>query len=112
MRQLRFLPSGSIGGSVYEDLNGDGIEDGNDSQGDGRLSFLPTMLLDLNDNGKVDPGEPTTTAGLDFFFSDVLPGTYTLRLITAPGNDGKPQTVTVKAGHESDGFLFGWIPPR
>ncbi|MBI2481889.1 MAG: VCBS repeat-containing protein, partial [Planctomycetia bacterium] len=80
---------GSIAGTKYEDLDGDGRQDA----GEGPLQGV-TIYLDINDNGAHDNGEPSTLTDSngDFLFSDVLVGSYVVREVlsdayvqTAPG---------------------------
>ena len=42
-----------------------------------------TVYLDLNQNGSLDPGEPSTTTDVDgdYIFESVVPGDYTLRQV-------------------------------
>ncbi len=67
---------GQISGKIFDDFNGTGTPD--------RLKpGLPgvTVFIDLNNNGRLDPGEPQTTtndAG-EYVFAGLPPGTYVVR---------------------------------
>ena len=87
-----------------------------------------TVFLDLNENGQLDPNEPTqvTDADGNYRFSGLAAGSYQVREIQQSGfgqtfpfaqevttNDGSTvtvpgfHTVTVTEGEVSDGFNFG-----
>jgi RHS repeat-associated protein len=73
-----------------------------------------TIYLDLNHNGKRDPGEPfTMTDALGHYtFTNLAPGTYTVAEEGQPGwrettPKGIEQTVTVVAGQVTSGVDFG-----
>jgi len=70
-----------ISGSLYQDVNHDGIRQANDTgiQGD-------TVFLDINDNGVIDAGDFTTTTDANggYTFAQLPPRTYTLRIVTQP----------------------------
>jgi RHS repeat-associated protein len=73
-----------------------------------------TVFLDLNHDGRPDPGDPTsqTDASGHYFFSNVVPGTYTVALV---GQVGWQQTAplagsytaTVLPGQVTSGLDFG-----
>jgi uncharacterized delta-60 repeat protein len=74
----------SIAGIVFDDANGNGIEDGSEQQLAGR-----TVYLDTNDNSVLDSGEPsvvTTGTGLYDFDFKVQAGNYILREVVPPGS--------------------------
>ena len=82
--------SRTITGRAFVDLNGDGIFNGADTALSGK-----TVYLDLNNDGKLDNGEPTTTTistGL-YAFSD-QPAGGTVRLVS-PSVNGDIATITV-----------------
>ena len=64
-----------IHGSVWDDLDGDGILTAGEPMLEGWTSYL-----DLNTNGQWDDGEPTcaTDADGNFAFTDLEPGEYTV----------------------------------
>jgi hypothetical protein len=74
-------PSTTIAGSVFNDLNGDGIKNAAESFLAGRVVFL-----DLDNDSTFDPGEPSTTTDSsgNFVFPTVLPGQYTVRVVVDP----------------------------
>ncbi len=83
---------GSISGTKWEDLNGDGIRDA-DEPG---LAGVE-IYLDTNNNGALDDNEPVqitadddpNTPDIDetgqYKFTDLLPGTYTVREVIPEG---------------------------
>jgi glucose/arabinose dehydrogenase len=73
---------GGILGHVVNDVNANGIWDNGDRRNAGW-----TVYLDANNNGTLDPGERQTTTGLngDFWFGNLAPGTYTVRLVPPAG---------------------------
>ncbi len=66
-------PTGSISGTLWGDVNGDGVRGTGDAGLAGR-----TVFLDQNQNGKLDPGEASTTTAADgsYTFTGLAPGTY------------------------------------
>ncbi|MEM6312444.1 MAG: FG-GAP-like repeat-containing protein, partial [Planctomycetota bacterium] len=73
---------GSISGSKFEDLNGNGFQD----PGEGPLEGV-TIYLDLNDNATLDPEEPQTTTAQDgtYTFTDLQRGDYVIREVVHAG---------------------------
>ena len=62
------------------------------------------VYLDLDQNGALDPGEPTTTTNSSgqYSFTNLLPGTYQVRELrpdstnqTSPAGNNSPRNVTV-----------------
>jgi hypothetical protein len=90
---------GQISGKIFDDFNGTGMSD----------HFKPglpgvTVFLDLNNNGIVDFGEPTTTSNAngEYSFTGLQAGTYIVRqampgniLQTLPANEA-PYEVTLE----------------
>lgn len=81
--------TGSISGTVFNDLNGNGVQDGGETALSGR-----TVFIDANSNGVLDPGETSviTDGSGAYIFSALGPGTYRVtvetdptEIITAPG---------------------------
>ena len=68
---------GSINVSVFADANGNGVLDTNESF----ESSADTVYLDLNRNGKFDPGEPSRLLSDSVASFTVAAGTYLVRLI-------------------------------
>ena len=74
--------AGSIEGSKWNDLDGDGVRDGNEPGLEGW-----TIYLDENKNGELDSGERSTVTDADgnYRFNFVSPGTYTVGEVVQPG---------------------------
>jgi hypothetical protein len=74
---------GEIRGTKYIDRNGDGKLKGSDHS---RLAGV-TIYLDLNNNGQLDPGEPSTVTNRfgDYRFPSLPAGTYVVREVVQPG---------------------------
>jgi protocatechuate 3,4-dioxygenase beta subunit len=103
---------GSIGDFVWNDLNGDGVQDAGEPGLDGVEVFL-----DINDNGVLDAGEPsaTTAGGGAYSITGVAPGTYNVRvdpgslppgLVLTTGN--LPLSVELDAGEAYTDADFGY----
>jgi hypothetical protein len=76
------LTLGSIGGTRWQDANGNAVRD------NGELPLAgKTMYLDLNDNGVPDAAEPTTATASDgsYVFSGLSAGSYVVREELAGG---------------------------
>jgi uncharacterized membrane protein len=73
---------GQIRGRVFEDVNQTGMDKATDP---GLKGW--TVFLDLQNDGHLDPGDPSTTtdASGNFVFSGLEPGTYTVGEIVQPG---------------------------
>jgi uncharacterized protein (DUF2141 family) len=101
-----------IYGSVFDDTDGDGVRDTGERAPAGRV-----VWLDADDDLEVDPGERTATQGNDgFAFSDVLPGTYTVRVVVPPGmrqttpSPNRRGVVVTVAVNQAAGAQFGLAP--
>lgn len=72
------INTGTISGTVSNDINGDGVTDA----GEGGLAAV-TIFLDKNKNGILDSGELHTlsTASGSYSFNNVAFGTYSVRAI-------------------------------
>lgn len=111
----RIPPTGTITGTVWNDLDGDGLLDAGEAVLSGR-----TVFIGKNGNGSMDTGEPsslTTSAGL-YVFSSLPAGTYVLRQIVMYGwsqtypTAKAAQTVTLNNGQAMTAVNFGTrIPP-
>jgi streptogramin lyase len=73
-----------------------------------------TVYLDLKGDGKLDPGDPTAVTGSNgwYVFNGLAPGTYTVRLVTYPGEivtgaAGTSQTITVQPGGVATALTLG-----
>ncbi|HEX4794527.1 MAG TPA: choice-of-anchor Q domain-containing protein [Humisphaera sp.] len=100
----------SISGTVFKDSNGDGT----------RQSAEPglsgwTVFADLNDNGKLDAGEPSakTTSGGHYAINGLEPGGYTIRVVAQTRfKQTTPSVATqtiVATGQAGTGPLFGEV---
>jgi protocatechuate 3,4-dioxygenase beta subunit len=103
----------SIHGTKWVDANGN-------SERDPDEPGLPgvTIYIDLNDNGVLDDGEPTTvTTDVDeagrYWFEGLRPGSYVIREVvpdgfmqTFPANGGEHR-VSVESGQVLEGLNFG-----
>ncbi len=103
----------TITGTVFNDINGDGIQDGGDS------GLLGQTVNLLGANGQVI-ATTTTGAGGGYSFGDLAPGADTVQFIAAPGDTlstaGQvPVTVTsgggatVNAGEYAGGTIVGTV---
>jgi GH25 family lysozyme M1 (1,4-beta-N-acetylmuramidase) len=100
----------SISGTVFNDLNGNGIR----NVGEGGLSAR-TIFIDLDNDYTLDANEKwTTTDGSgNFTLSGLVAGTYKVRTLqpsgwaqTTPAN-GYGINVTLSTGQKATGKLFG-----
>lgn len=95
-----------LSGRKFNDLNGNGIDDS-----DPGISGWE-VFLDTNGNNSWDPGEvkTTTDASGNYTFSNLDPGTYTVREVQSPGwvqTTTNPGSVTVSSGTTTNGGSFG-----
>ena len=88
-------------GSVWTDLDGDGIWDGNESGASGWVVFL-----DTNDNGTLDTGEIArlTDSNGDYAFLDIVADTFQVAEILQAG------WVQTQPGAGSDSIDFTLVP--
>jgi len=113
------INSASLGDFVFNDLDGDGIQDTNE------LGIGGVQVILTDENG----GEQTTTTNDDgmYGFADLLPGSYTVTFILPDGATVSPQdegdddsadsdiapdgtvTVTLEAGEDDDTIDAGII---
>lgn len=92
-------PRGTLAGTIFRDGNADGIRDTNDNAGTGF-----ELYLDLDGDGLHDTGEAVARASSTgrYTFSDLLPGTYTVRTMSTTGwrpSKGGAAKLDVKGGH-------------
>jgi streptogramin lyase len=73
-----------------------------------------TVYLDLKGDGKLDPGDPTAVTSSNgwYLFNGLAPGTYTIRLVTYPGEivtgaAGTSQTITVQPDGVATALTLG-----
>ena len=88
---LEIVPElrGSISGTIFDDTNGDGIQnDGSDPANEAEVG-LPDWLvfIDSNDNQFADPDEVQTITDADgnYTLAGLLPDTYPIRIAPAAG---------------------------
>jgi len=98
---------GSISGTKYNDVTGNGVKD----SGDSGLSGW-TIFLDTNKNGVLDAGEVSTTtdANGNYTFSNLSAGTYTVREVQKGGwtqTSTNPVDQVVNNGDQKTGVNFG-----
>jgi len=97
-------PAG-IQGTKFNDLNRNGIRDA----GEPPISNVQ-IFIDTNNNGTVEPGEPSTLTNPtgNFVFPGLLPGTYTVREISPPNfSPTTPNPVVVTLAGINATVLFG-----
>jgi hypothetical protein len=111
IEHLTVLPSaGSIAGTLFNDTNGNGIQDKGEKGIAGR-----TVWLDLDNDKHLDAGEPTaiTDANGNYKFSNVVAGTYVIRQKLPTGwkqttpKNGYGIHVTLAGGQSITKELFG-----
>ena len=73
---------GEIHGTKFIDFDGDGVRGPNDR---GIIGW--TIFIDLNNNGRLDPSEPTTKTDEngEYWFTDLVPGKYIVREVEQEG---------------------------
>ena len=99
----------SITGSVFNDVNHDGIR----GAAEPALAGV-TVYLDANNNGILDPGETSATTGAsgNYSFPNLFPGKYIVRQLVPPGYAltaplGYSRTFTPTVGQAVNGPVFG-----
>lgn len=102
--------NGVLSGTVFDDDNGNGVND------DGELGLQgQTVFLDANTNGILDEAETTTVTNVDgqYFFTGLPIGTYTVGYVcnaeTGPGvvlSTASTQTAIIGLGGNSPGNDF------
>jgi predicted outer membrane repeat protein len=108
---LRFMAVNyaSISGKLYDDLDGDGVEEIGEPGLEGW-----TVFLDENSDGILDAGEKSVATAADgsYVFDDLLAGTYEVTIAT-PSSEWEqitpagPQTVAVALGDHTAEVDFG-----
>jgi hypothetical protein len=96
----------AVYGQVYQDENRNSLQDTNETGTAGRFVFV-----DLNHNGKYDPGEPSAVTRANGLFSipDLPDGTYSVGVLPADGwKTTTPQFMEVRVdGHTAAEAIFG-----
>jgi hypothetical protein len=100
-------PPGSISGQVFNDQNSNGRQDADEAGLSGW-----TVYLDLNGNGQLDSGEPSTTtdAAGTYQFTGLSPGTYQVREVPQSGwaqTTVNPPAVVITASAGVQDVNFG-----
>jgi Ca2+-binding RTX toxin-like protein len=106
---------GTLNGNLWNDLNGNGVQDGGETP-------LPgwTLYLDSVENGQLDQGElfTTTDANGAYSFTDLGAGTFVVGQVlqagweqTSPGASTS-QTVDVASGATVENVNFGNVQPN
>ncbi len=82
---------GEVAGLAFDDANGNGVQDPNDSGLQGK-----TLFLDSNTNGLFDTGEPSSVSGTDgsYLIGGVGPGEKLIRLLPEAGWDQTTPTMS------------------
>ena len=102
------IPLGSIQGSKWNDVNGNGVWD----EGEKALAGW-TIYIDSVTNGKLDPWElsTVTNANGQYTFSNLGPGEYAIREVNQTGwrqtSPTAPYAVNLTAGQTLTGINFG-----
>ncbi|BAN03690.1 SdrD B-like domain-containing protein [Ilumatobacter coccineus] len=111
-----FVEPGSIGRTIFIDMNNNGVQDA----GEGGASGVTVTLLD--EDGNVVATTETDEDG-NFLFDDLPPGTYTVVLdpdtfphglgltVDPDGNPDGRFVVTIGPGEDSRAAVFGLAPP-
>lgn len=118
---IHVLPTASISGTVFDDINLDGVQAKAVSAKRGRAASAGEpglenvrVFLDTNSNGLLDPGEPSTVTGADgsYKFGSLFAGTYLVRQTlpvgyrsTTPAGESV-RIVKLSAGEESSAIDF------
>ena len=90
------VPTGSIGDMVWEDTDGDGIQD------PGETSGIPGVIVTLYDDMGTEVAKDTTDSNGNYLFEDVPPGDYTLNFNTPTGATLSPQDQGGNDNQDSD----------
>src|SRR5262245_21746589 len=102
----RLVPS-TVSGSVFNDINGNGLRDAGEAGIGGAVVYL-----DLTGDNIADAGEPAAVTAADgtYSFADAPTGTYAVRQLGTPGftqTSANPNTITVTVGATLAGGDFG-----
>ena len=74
----------------------------------GRALPRQLVFVDLNHDGTLDPGDPSTVSGLDgsFLITGVPVGTYNVKVVPYPGSTTAPVSVTTTSGGEATNVVL------
>ncbi|MDA3874927.1 MAG: PKD domain-containing protein [Kiritimatiellae bacterium] len=106
--------TGSIGDFVWNDVNGDGVQDIGETGIPG-----VTVFLDLNTDGTLDGGEPSDITGANgaYDITNLPTGTYSVQVDSStlpPGvalsTSALPLSVSLAAGEDYNSGDFGYSP--
>ena len=96
----------TVTGTVYLDLNANGVPDAGEPGLAGRVVFL-----DLNDDGTLDPGDPTATTDANGHFTLSGTSTGTVVVVEATSQDSSDRWVVDQAATNADGTVsIGVVP--
>lgn len=108
--ERRVLFAGSIQGYIWNDVNANGVWDAPDTRALGW-----TVYLDLNNDGKLDAGDPTAVTDTlgSYAFNNLPAGPFTVRYVApdstwhAAPNEPDHRTVSVWPGRAASGEDLG-----
>ncbi len=112
-----YVAAASIGDRIWDDVNGDGVQDPPES---GLNGVTVTLLRDVDGDGTYETTVGTTvTAGDgDYSFGDLYPGDYRVDVDEAslpagslPTSGNEPFDQTLSAGDSVDTADFGYVAP-
>jgi hypothetical protein len=105
---VHVVAAGKIKGRVFEDADGDGTRDGDDTPLVGA-----TVFLDHDRDGALDGGEPSkpTRSGGRFAFGNLVPGDYQVALVAANGFVATAQDAAAAEGEVTTGINLATYRP-
>ncbi|TAG90020.1 MAG: hypothetical protein EAZ09_23425 [Oscillatoriales cyanobacterium] len=101
------FPTGSISGFKFNDLNANGINEPTEP----KVANWP-IYIDLNDNNRLEPNEPSTITNAqgNFSFINLGPGRYLVKEVPQPGfrqTTPNPTPIFVTNGTNATNLSFG-----
>jgi len=102
------VAAGSISGTVFHDVNADGVQQASEKGLSGRLVYD-----DVLNTGAFDPSDPhaTTDSAGHYTLGNLPPGPYTIRFQPPTSNWKQPAvSLTLTAGHNTTGINFATLP--
>ncbi|MDN3634028.1 SdrD B-like domain-containing protein, partial [Neolewinella lacunae] len=101
-----FVPTGSVGSTVFYDMNDDGIQAGPSEVGIPGVTVQ--LFADLDNNGSAETlvGTTTTDNEGNYFFGNLPDGDYQLVIPTAPGG-AELSSTTTPTGEGNDNGIQG-----